>query len=120
MDIVQILSFIIGILILSSVIFFIVTGRLKERYAILWIFSALFICILSISRKFLEYISLKIGIYYPPSLLFLAGVLFLLAINISFSVTISKLSSKVDILAQEIALLKMSSGPDLKKDINEG
>lgn len=107
MDIVQVLSFIIGLAILVSIIFFIVTGSLKERYAILWLLSALFICALSLSRKLLEYISLKLGIYYPPSLLFLAGVLFLLVINISFSVTISKLSSKINILAQEIALLKI-------------
>lgn len=106
MDIVQVISLIIGLLILSSVIFFIITGRLKERYSLLWLISALFICLLSISRKLLEYVSYKLGIYYPPSLLFLAGVLFLLAINISFSVTISRLSSKVDTLAQEIALLK--------------
>ncbi len=110
MDIVQIISFIIGLTILVSVVLLIVTGRLKERYSILWLFSALFICILSVSRRLLEYISYKLGIYYPPSLLFLAGVLFLLAINISFSVTISRLSSKVDTLAQEIALLRERKG----------
>ncbi len=110
MDIVQIISFLIGVVLFLSVVFLIITGRLKERYSLLWLASSLFICILSISRRLLEYISYKLGIYYPPSLLFLAGVLFLLAINISFSVTISRLSSKVDTLAQEIALLKENKG----------
>ncbi len=106
MDIVHIISFLVGLSILIFVIFLIVTGRLKERYSLLWLISAIFICILSVSRGLLEYISYKIGIYYPPSLLFLAGVLFLLALNISFSVTISRLSSRIDTLAQEIALMK--------------
>lgn len=106
MDIVQIISFLIGLLILLTVIFLIITGRLKERYSLLWLISATGICILSLSRRLLEYVSLTLGIYYPPSLLFLAGVLFLLLLNISLTVTISRLSSRVDTLAQEIALLK--------------
>lgn len=106
MDLVQIASFMIGLVIFVSVISFISFKRLKERYSIIWLFSAFVICFLSVNRPFLDYISLKLGIYYPPSLLFLAGTVFLLAINISFSVTISELSSKVDTLTQEIALLK--------------
>lgn len=106
MDIVQILSFVIGVLLFVSVLFLIVTGRLKERYSILWLISSLSIVFLSVSRALLERVSYMLGIYYPPSLLFLAGVFFLLIINISFSLTISRLSSKVDALAQEVALLK--------------
>lgn len=106
MDIVQILSFVIGVLLFVSVLFLIVTGRLKERYSILWLVSSLSIVFLSVSRALLERVSYMLGIYYPPSLLFLAGVFFLLIINISFSVTISRLSSKVDALAQEVAFLK--------------
>lgn len=106
MDTVQIISLFIGLLIFFGIVSLIVTGRLKERYSLLWLIAATGICLLSLSRRFLEYLSLKLGIYYPPSLLFLAGVLFLLVLNISLTVTISRLSSRVDALAQEIALLK--------------
>ncbi len=106
MDTVQILSFIVGITIFLSVIFLIRKGSLKEKYSILWLFSSFIVCILSVTRGFLEKISLLAGIYYPPSLLFLVSVIFLLIINISFSVTISRLSTKVDTLAQELAILK--------------
>lgn len=115
MDIVQVISFLIGFTILVSAVLLIRSGRLKERYSILWLFSSIIICIFSLSRRMLEAISYSLHIYYPPSLLFLIGVLFLLAINISFSVTISELSKKVNILTQEIALLKNKKGKDYKE-----
>ncbi len=106
MDLVNFVSFLLGFSIFFSVILLIRKGRLKEKYSILWLIAGFFICIFSISRRFLEWISFSIGIYYPPTLLFLAGVLFLVVINISFSVTISELSTKIEVLAQRLALLE--------------
>ncbi len=106
MDITELISLVIGLLILVSVVYLIKTGRLLERYAIVWLFSSILICIMSVSRGLLEFMAGLIGIHYPPSLLFLLGVIFLIVINISFSVTISKLSGRVERLSQEIGILK--------------
>ncbi len=106
MDITAAISFFIGLSILVSVILLIRSSKLKERYSILWLFSSIVVCILALSRGLLEKISYSVGIYYAPSFLFLIGVLFLLAINISFSVTISRLSSQINILAQRLAILE--------------
>jgi hypothetical protein len=83
-------------------------GRLKERYALLWLFSGTVLLILSLSRSLLEYISRQVGIFYPPSLLFLIAFLFLLLITLHFSAVISGLSEKNKRLAQEIALLRQA------------
>ena len=106
MDITAVISFLVGLSILVSVILLIRSSKLKERYSILWLFSSIIVCILALSRGLLEKISHSVGIYYAPSFLFLVGVLFLLAINISFSVTISKLSTQINILAQRLAILE--------------
>jgi hypothetical protein len=81
-------------------------GRLKERYALLWLLSGGILLLLSSSRDALEYISRSIGIFYPPSFLFLVAFLFLLLITLHFSVVISGLSEKSKKMAQELALLR--------------
>ena len=81
-------------------------GRLKEKYSLLWLLAGSMLFILSISRELLEYLSRMVGIYYPPSLLFLLAFLFLLLITLHFSVVISGLSEKNKKLAQELALLR--------------
>jgi len=81
-------------------------GRLKERYSLLWLCASALLLILSLSREVLEYLSHAMGIYYPPSLLFLLAFLFLLLITLHFSVVLSGLSEKNKKLAQELALLQ--------------
>jgi hypothetical protein len=95
----------------SGSVFFLVIelirrGRLKERYSLLWLCASALLLILSLSREVLEYFSHAMGIYYPPSLLFLLAFLFLLLITLHFSVVLSGLSEKNKTLAQEIALLR--------------
>lgn len=80
-------------------------GRLKERYSLLWLLASCVLLILS-SSKGLEYLSHLLGIYYPPTALFLVAFLFLLLINLHFSVVISGLYEKNKRLAQEVALLR--------------
>jgi len=80
-------------------------GRLKERYALLWLLASCVLLILS-TTKIIEKVSQIIGIYYPPSALFLIAFLFLLLITLHFSVVISGLSEQNKRLAQEIALLR--------------
>jgi hypothetical protein len=81
-------------------------GRLKERYALLWLFAGIILLVFSLSRALLDYVASLVGIYYPPSLLFLLAFLFLLLITLHFSSVISELSEKNKLLAQELALLR--------------
>jgi hypothetical protein len=81
-------------------------GRLKEKYSLLWLFAGTILLIFSSSRYLLEYASSLVGIFYPPSFLFLLAFLFLLLITLHFSSVISGLSEKNKHLAQELALLR--------------
>jgi hypothetical protein len=62
--------------------------------------------VFSFSRELLHFTAGYLGIKYPPSLVFLMGFLFLIIINIHFSIVISELFEKNKTLTQEIALLR--------------
>lgn len=103
----------------SGSVFFIVIelirrGRLKERYSLLWLCASALLLMLSLSRTVLEYLSRALGVFYPPSLLFLLAFLFLLLITLHFSVVLSGLSEKNKQLAQELALLRQELQAALK------
>ena len=106
MDWTRIVSLALSIGIFAFVVWLIRERKLREKYALLWLFTSMFIILLTVSRRLLEIAALSVGIYYPPSLLFLVGVLFLLMVNIGHSVSLSRLSENNRKLAQEMALLK--------------
>ncbi|MBE0568275.1 MAG: DUF2304 domain-containing protein [Deltaproteobacteria bacterium] len=83
--------------------------RLREEYSILWLFGSVIILVLSLKQGWLISIAHAVGIAYPPSFLFLVGILFILLILIHFSIAISKLHQMNKKMAQEIALMKQES-----------
>lgn len=80
--------------------------RLKEEYSLLWLATALAILLLSISRPLLDTLAGLVGIFYPPSALFLVAVVFVLFILLHFSTVLTRLSQESKENAQQIALLR--------------
>jgi hypothetical protein len=80
--------------------------RLLERYALLWLFSALVVLALSIWRGLLEDVANLLGVAYPPNALFLIAFGFVLALLLHFSLAVSRLSDQSKVLAQRLALLE--------------
>src|ERR687892_1029701 len=80
--------------------------RLLERYAILWLFSALVLLGLSVWRELLEKLASAIGVAYPPNALFLVAFGFVLVLLLHFSLAVSRLSDQSKVLAQRLALLE--------------
>ena len=106
MDVTRLVSLLLSGSILTLVIWLIRAGRLREKYALLWLFTCFIIIALAVSRRLLETTAIAVGIFYPPSLLFLLGLLFLLLVNIGYAVSLSRLTESNHKLAQEVALLK--------------
>jgi hypothetical protein len=80
--------------------------RLRTEYSILWLAGSIVMLLFSLNKEWLDYSSQAVGIFYPPSFLFLIGMFFILLILIHFSITISKLYQMNKNIAQELALLK--------------
>lgn len=106
MDIVQVVAVTVSVAILIVVIELIRRSRLKERYSLIWLAASVVLIIFSLSRSLMDDMALKIGIYYPPALLFIIAISFLLILLLHFSTIISTLSNNNNRLAQEIGILK--------------
>jgi hypothetical protein len=80
--------------------------KLREEYSILWLAGSVVILVLSLKQDWLVGLARAAGIAYPPSFLFLIGILFILLILIHFSIAISKLHQMNKKISQEMSLLK--------------
>src|SRR5687768_14839139 len=96
-----------GALLLLAVVFELVRRkRLMERYALLWLFSALVLLVLAVWRGLLGRVADAIGIFYAPSALFVVAFAFVLLLLLHFSLAVSRLTDQSKVLAQRLALLE--------------
>jgi len=96
-----------GSLLFIALIFWLIRQRhIREKYALLWLLISAAFLAFSLWRKGLDYVSLMIGISYPPAMILLALVLSLFLLSLQFSVIVSRLSERQKTLVQEIALLR--------------
>jgi hypothetical protein len=80
--------------------------RLMERYALLWLFASAVLLALAIWKGLLTTVAHAIGIYYPPSALFVLAFGFILVMLLHFSLVISRLAEQTKVLAQRIGLMQ--------------
>jgi hypothetical protein len=80
--------------------------RLLERYALLWLFSAIVLLTLAIWRGLLEDIARTIGVAYAPNALFFIAFGFVLVLLLHFSLAVSRLTDQTKVLAQRLALME--------------
>ena len=100
----RIFVLILGLLVFISMIYTVRETKLSTKYAFAWIIISISILIFSICPRLIDKIALKIGIHYPPSLLFLVAISFLLVYSLILSVQITKLEHKIKRLTQKLAL----------------
>jgi hypothetical protein len=97
---------------LSSLVIFAVIielirrGRLRERYALLWLGTATVILVFGLWRDGLNELADLLGIAYPPNALFVLAMAFMLLLLLHYSTVISKLSDRTTTLTQRIAILE--------------
>jgi hypothetical protein len=80
--------------------------RLLERYALLWLLSAIVLLGLASWRSGLAKVSHAIGVIYPPNSLFFIAIGFILLLLLHFSSAVSRLTDQSKVLAQRLALLE--------------
>ncbi len=95
-----------SVLILAGVLWLITSGRLKPRYALLWLATACALLGVSIWRESIDLLGEVFGIAYKPALVFLAIDVFLMLILLHMSVVVSRMTDSIRTLAQDAALLR--------------
>ncbi len=96
---------VVAFLVLFAVLWMIRSRRLQERHALFWITGSIVIAALGISGRALEAVSDVLGIAYPPSALFLIVVGFLALALLDAVSTISRQTTRIRELTQEVALI---------------
>jgi hypothetical protein len=82
------------------------TKKLKEEYALLWLFMATALVIAPLFIDLIDAVSFAIGIDYPPALIIVMALICFALIFFQISVTISRFREQIVTLAQELALTR--------------
>ncbi|MCL6452417.1 MAG: DUF2304 domain-containing protein [Alicyclobacillus sp.] len=93
------LAFAIGNLYLLS------RRRIGERTMLLWLVGLLFVIVIAAFPGILNGAANALGVSYPPALLYLLSILFLLTVIIYQSTQISRLEQRLREVGQSVAIL---------------
>jgi hypothetical protein len=105
-DTIQVVAIVSTALVLGAVLELVRRRRLVERYALLWMLTAIALLVLALLRDdLLNPLAELIGVAEPANLLFLAAFALVFLVLLHFSVAITRLSEETKILAQEVARL---------------
>jgi hypothetical protein len=102
---IQILSIFASAALIFGIIYLIRKKKLKEEYAILWLFIFSAFLIISVFRGSIDYISKLLGISYQPASLFILLIAGAFLLLLHFSIIISDLRTKMNRLVTEITLV---------------
>ncbi len=103
---IQIISLLGATIFMLAIFRLIVKGQLREEYSIVWIVCTFFLLIFSIWRRGLDEIALLLGVYYPPSLIFLGAIFAIIVFLVHLSAVNSRLQNQIKTLSHEVAYLK--------------
>lgn len=98
------------IIVAIAAIIYVVSVVRKNKFSIKesfwWMAASLVMLVFAIFPKIFDNLAVFLGISYPPSLLFVICIVFLLFINFRNSKRIAEQQEKITDLAQNIAILK--------------
>jgi hypothetical protein len=101
----------IAVFVLAGIVFFAIVvlvrrGRLKERFALLWLGIGFGVVVLAAVRPWLDALSEFLGIQSGTTTLFAASTLFLLGLVLHLSIAMSRLTEQVRDVAEALAILE--------------
>lgn len=97
---------VVTLFVLVLILRFVRRRELRAKYAFLWLSVGLTMVVLAISPALLNRVSLWLGVFYPPTTLFLAAIILLLLVAVHVSWELSRLEERTRTLAEELAILR--------------
>jgi hypothetical protein len=94
----------LGVAVLLFVISSVRSKRIKEEYALLWLFTAAMLVVAPLFIDLIDTVSFAIGIDYPPALIIVLVLICFVLIFFQLTLTISRFSDQIRHLAQDLAL----------------
>jgi hypothetical protein len=99
-------SLILAIIMVAVVLVMLRNGRLREKYAILWLVIGGLTIILGLFPRLLNWAASVVGVVVPANLLFALSILLLVGVSLHVSRELTILEDETRILAEEVAILR--------------
>lgn len=103
---IQIITVGASLVLLIGVLELVRRGQLREEFSLFWLLTSVGLLVLSAWRAPLFILARLMGIFYPPSALFVIGFSLSLLIMLYFSTVISVLWRQNRELAKQVAMLE--------------
>ncbi|WP_120521991.1 DUF2304 domain-containing protein [Arthrobacter celericrescens] len=101
-------SLVFSIFMVIVVLIMLRNGRLREKYAILWLVIGGLTIILGLFPRLLNWAAALVGVVVPSNLLFALSILLLVGVSLHVSRELTILEDETRILAEEVAILRSS------------
>jgi hypothetical protein len=102
----HVLAAIIGVVCLLTILRMVRRQHSRAKYSLLWIATGVAFVVLGAAPGLLDWAAREAGVAYPPELLFLVGIIFLVLVAVHLSWEMSRLEDNTRVLAEELALLR--------------
>ncbi|MCK2028991.1 MULTISPECIES: DUF2304 domain-containing protein [Microbacterium] len=96
----------LAVLILVIVLWMLLTRKLREKYAVLWLVIAVSVLIVGLFPGLLGGLTALLGVQVPSNLLFATAILLLLGVALHLSWELSQVEEETRRLAEEAAILR--------------
>jgi hypothetical protein len=117
---VEVFSLIIAILFALAVLELVRRRHMLENFALLWSLVAVGGLLLVFARPLVDRLTRAVGISTGASVVFAGGIVFLLLLSLYLSLQASRLATRVERLAEEVAFLRGVEPPpqDAPSDVD--
>lgn len=85
-------------------------GKLREKYAVLWLVVGGLTIVLGLFPNLLDFAASAVGVRVPANLLFALSIVLLVGVGLHVSRELTILEDETRILAEEVALLRSAVG----------
>ncbi|MFJ4037659.1 DUF2304 family protein [Microbacterium sp. NPDC090007] len=103
--IIVIAGILLAVILLSVVVWMLLTRRLHEKYAVLWLVLGVLLLVLGLFPGLLETATASLGVQIPVNLLFAAAIFVLLGVTLHQSWELSQSEDEARRLSEEVAIL---------------
>lgn len=97
---------IISLLLIIYIVCVVRKGKLSIKESFWWVIGSLVTLVLAIFPKVIDTIAIWFGVNYPPTLMFVFCILFLLLMNFRVGAKVSEQNERIVELTQQISILK--------------
>jgi hypothetical protein len=112
------ITFCVAVLTVGIVIGLVRQRKLREKYAVLWLFLGILTIVLTGFPQILVWTSQQFGVVVPANLIFSMALVLLVGVTLHLSWELSTVEDETRVLAEETAILRAAT-EKMQSDIDE-